>query len=169
MEPSWRPGFSPILSRESQACRDPCLALFHDMGKPVSPDHQPSQEQKSRHCFDNPLATCSPRHASPQVPLRCTRHFPIGGSNVPESLLFFCKGGGQRDHGYCSHQPGAGRVTVEGEGCWGPYRTPNWPLPGHGPGGHHQLRRPAPGFSVTAISLPSHRHPSAQAQAGERA
>ena len=93
MEPSWRPGFSPILSRESQPCRDPCLALSHDLGKPVSPDHQPSQEQKSRHCFNNPLATCSPRHASPQAPLRCPRHFPIGGSNVPESLLILLQGG----------------------------------------------------------------------------
>ena len=57
-------GFIPHIARESQACRDPCLTLFHDMGKPVSPDHQPSQEQKTRHCF----STIPWQHVPPDMP-----------------------------------------------------------------------------------------------------
>ena len=168
MQHSWRPGFphwpgksgprGPV-SGPSFLSREACLS-----------NHQPNREQMTGQlpaqlCLSaKPLTTQPPNSLTPECPLAAPE-IPTSRAAVSLSHCLFFSKGGHRDHGFCSRRPGPRKETVEQEGGQSPCRAPDWTLPGRGPGGHHQLRPPAPGYlvSVTAgltRTLPPPQDPS---------
>lgn len=149
-----KPGPQGPVSGPSFMSREACVS-----------NHQPSQEQMTGQLpaqlcpSAKPLTTHSP--ASPLSAPWLPQKFPRRGQPCHSVTLFFSKGG-HRDHDFCSRRPGPCKVTTVQEGGQSPCRAPDWTLPGHGPGGHHPLRPPAPGFLVSVTAGLTHIPPPPQ-------
>lgn len=141
-----KPGPQGPVSGPSFTSREACLS-----------NHQPSQEQMTGQLpaqlcpSAKPLTTHPPNSLTPECALAAPE-IPTSGAAVSLSHCLFFSKGGHGGHDFCSRRPGPCKVTMGQEGRQSPCRAPEWTLPGHGPGGHPQVRPPAPGFLVSVTA-----------------